>query len=55
MSAEEVAAFEQNPNVREIVQVRHLDDAGKFANLPTPGFAHSAPKVQRIVDAHCRT
>jgi len=54
MSPEEVAAFEQNPNVGEIVRVRHLDDAGKIANLPTPGFAHYAPMVQRIVDAHCR-
>lgn len=54
MSPAEVAAFEQNPNVREIVRVRHLDDAGKIANLPTPGFAHYAPMVQRIVDAHCR-
>jgi phosphonate degradation associated HDIG domain protein len=53
MSPEEVVAFEQNPNVKEIVRVRHHDDAGKIAGLTTPGFAHYAPMVQRVVDAHC--
>jgi len=53
MSPEEIIAFEKNPNVREIVRVRHHDDAGKIAGLATPGFAHYAPMVQRVVDAHC--
>ena len=53
MSAEEVAAFEANPNLGSIVQVRYLDDAGKRADMPTPSFSHFAPMVQRLVDAHC--
>lgn len=53
MTPEEVAAFEKNPDVREIVRVRYLDDAGKIAGLATPGFSHYAPMVQRVVDSHC--
>jgi predicted HD phosphohydrolase len=53
MSPAEVAEFERLENFREIVKVRYLDDAGKIAGLATPGFAHYAPMVQRIVDAHC--
>lgn len=53
MSPEEVAEFEKHPNVREIVRVRYLDDAGKVAGMETPGFAHYAPMVQRVVDRHC--
>lgn len=52
MSADEVAAFEQNPNLTEIVQVRYLDDAGKRNDMETPGFDHFAPMVQRVVDRH---
>ena len=52
MSPEEVAEFEKNPNIRDIVRVRHLDDAGKVAGMATPGFDHYAPMVQRVVDAH---
>lgn len=52
MSAEEVAVFERNPNLAAIVQVRHLDDAGKRDDMQTPGFAHFAPMVQRQVDRH---
>ncbi len=55
MSADEVAEFERNPNAREIVQVRYLDDAGKHPDMQTPGFAHFAPMVQRVVDGHCAT
>ena len=54
MSAEEIAEFERNPNLREIVAVRYLDDAGKHAEMETPPFAHFAPMVQRVVDRHCR-
>jgi [1-hydroxy-2-(trimethylamino)ethyl]phosphonate dioxygenase len=53
MSAEEAAEFARRPNVREIVKVRYLDDAGKVAGMVTPDFAHYAPMVQRVVDAHC--
>lgn len=53
MTPDEVGEFERNPNVAEIVRVRHLDDAGKIADLATPDFAHYAPMVQRVVDAHC--
>ncbi len=53
MDPDEIAEFERNPNVAEIVQVRYLDDAGKHADMETPGFAHYAPMVQRVVDAHC--
>jgi phosphonate degradation associated HDIG domain protein len=55
MSADEVAVFEKNPNVAEIVRVRRLDDAGKVAGMVTPGFDHYAPMIQRIVDAHHRS
>ncbi len=52
MNAQEIAAFERNPNIREIVRVRHLDDAGKIADMVTPSFSHFAPMVQRIVNAY---
>ncbi|WP_170439146.1 (R)-1-hydroxy-2-trimethylaminoethylphosphonate oxygenase [Ruegeria arenilitoris] len=52
MSAEEVAAFEANPNLKEIIQVRYLDEAGKRPDMDTPGFNHFAPMVQRMVDRH---
>ncbi len=52
MSKDEVTAFELNPNLAEIVQVRYLDDAGKQDGKTTLGFAHFAPMVQRVVDRH---
>lgn len=52
MSAAEVAEFEQNPNLSQIIQVRYLDEAGKHADMQTPPFQHFAPMVQRVVDAH---
>lgn len=52
MSAQEVAAFEQNPNLSQIIAVRYLDEAAKIAGMKTPDFSHFAPKVQRLVDAH---
>ncbi len=54
MSEVEVSEFEKNPNLKEIVTVRYLDDAGKIADMETPSFAYYAPVVQRIVDQHCR-
>ena len=53
MNTEEVAEFETNPNAKAIVKVRYLDDEGKVAGLETPPFAHFAPMVQNVVDAHC--
>ena len=50
MSATEVAAFEANPNLKEIIQVRYLDEAGKRADMETPDYWHFAPMVQRMVD-----
>lgn len=52
MSAEDIAGFEQNPNLAKIIQVRLLDDAGKHPTMQTPDYWHFAPMVQRIVDAH---
>lgn len=52
MTAEEVAAFEKNPNLKKIIQVRYLDEAGKEPDMETPDFWHFAPMVQRIVDRH---
>ena len=52
MNAAEVAEFETNPNLKQIIQVRYLDEAGKRADMETPDFAHFAPMVQRMVDRH---
>ncbi len=53
MTAEEVAEFDKMPNLKKIIEVRYLDDAGKHADMETPDFWHFAPMVQRIVDQHC--
>ncbi|MEY8097229.1 HD domain-containing protein [Falsihalocynthiibacter sp. S25ZX9] len=50
MSVEEVAEFERNPNLKDIIAVRYLDDAGKREDMKTPDFWHFAPMVQRLVD-----
>ena len=52
MNSAEISAFEKNPNLKEIIQVRYLDEAGKRPDMTTPPFAHFAPVVQKIVDAH---
>lgn len=52
MTAEEVGEFEKNPNLKDIIKVRYLDEAGKDPDLVTPDYAHFAPMVQRVVDAH---
>ena len=52
MSADEVAEFAQNPNLKEIIAVRYLDEAGKRAGMETPDYWHFAPMVQRMVDRH---
>lgn len=53
MNADEVAAFEANPNLKDIIKVRYYDEAGKRADLRTKPYSHYAPMVQRVVDAHC--
>jgi len=53
MNETEIASFERNPNLNQIITVRYLDDAGKSAGMPTPSFSDFAPLVQRIVDTHC--
>ncbi|MCK8465125.1 HD domain-containing protein [Aliiroseovarius sp. S1339] len=55
MSDDEVAAFEKNPNLKHIIAVRYLDDAGKRDDMQTPDFWHFAPMVQRMVDRHCNS
>ena len=52
MTAEEITAFETLPNLRQIITVRYLDDAGKRPDMETPDFWHFAPMVQRMVDRH---
>jgi phosphonate degradation associated HDIG domain protein len=54
MTGAEVAEFQRNPNLEQIIQVRYLDEAGKHPDMETPPFAHFAPMVQRVVDAHCK-
>mgnify|MGYP000244693615 FL=1 len=53
MTADEVAVFEKNPNLDQIIAVRYLDDAGKRPDMVTPDFWHFAPMVQRMVNRHC--
>ena len=52
MNEGEVCEFEKNPNLKEIIAVRFLDEAGKQEDMKTPTFAYFAPMVQRIVDQH---
>ncbi|UWQ16025.1 HD domain-containing protein (plasmid) [Aliiroseovarius sp. M344] len=52
MTGEEVAAFEENPNLDQIIAVRYLDEAGKRDDMETPDYWHFAPMVQRMVDLH---
>ena len=53
MDTDEVAEFEENPNLADIIKVRHYDEAGKQAGLETEPFSHYAPMIQRVVDRHC--
>ena len=52
MQKDEVAAFERNPNHREIVRVRIWDDERKVPGQKTPGFAYYMPLLKRVVDRH---
>jgi len=50
MSPAEVAAFQHNPNLQAILQVRFWDEAGKVPDKATPPFSHYVPLLQRVVD-----
>ncbi len=52
MNEQEIAEFETNPNLKQIIAVRYLDDAGKRPDMKTPDYWHFAPMVQRMVDRH---
>ena len=52
MSAADAETFESNPNIKQIVQVRYIDEAAKIPGKITPGFDHYAPLLQRVVDRH---
>jgi len=53
MSATEVLEFEANTHLKDIIQVRLLDDAGKVADLQTYDFAYFVDLLQALVDQHC--
>ncbi|MEO1490701.1 MAG: HD domain-containing protein [Pseudomonadota bacterium] len=55
MSKDEVQAFADNPDLEAVLQVRIWDDEAKIPGKPTPGFAHYAPLLQRVVDRHAAT
>ena len=50
MTATEIEAFRELPNLDDILQVRIWDDQAKVAGVATPSFAHYAPLLQRLVD-----
>ncbi|CUI00820.1 (R)-1-hydroxy-2-trimethylaminoethylphosphonate oxygenase [Leisingera aquaemixtae] len=52
MTPQEATEFEKNPNLKQIIAVRYLDEAGKRADMETPDYWHFAPMVQRMVDKH---
>jgi len=54
MNGNEVSDFEKEPNLAEIIKVRHYDEAGKRADLETQPYSHYAPMVQRVVDDYCK-
>ena len=53
MNADEVCEFETNPHLKEIIQVRLLDDTGKVANLKTYPFVYFQTLLQSLVNEHC--
>lgn len=54
MSPDEVALFEKNPNLKTIIAVRYLDEAGKRPDMQTPDYWYFAPMVQRQVDRNSK-
>ncbi len=50
MSAEEVSKFEKNPFLKEIIQVRYLDESGKVKDMETHEFKHFSQLLQNLVN-----
>jgi len=48
-TAEEVAAFEQNPHSRDAVTLRHWDDAAKIPDLPVPDLEHYRSQIEAVL------
>lgn len=55
MSEEEVAAFQKNPHLDAILQVRVWDEEGKTPGETTPPFSHYMRLLNRVVTRHLRT
>ena len=49
MSIDEVAEFEKNPFLQQIINVRFYDEAGKVPDLETEPFTHYLPMLRRLV------
>lgn len=49
MNDDEVRAFEGLPVWQSCVRVRRWDDQAKVVELPTPGFHHYRPLLERLV------
>lgn len=54
MNPDEVAEFETNPYLEDIIKVRLLDDGGKIADMETHNFAFFEGLLQGLVDEHCQ-
>lgn len=54
MSPAEAELFAENPYLEEILKVRIWDDIGKDPDAKAPEFAHYAPLLERVVQAHAR-
>ena len=52
MNDDKIREFKKNPNLKEIVAIHFLNEAGKNENMKTPTFSHFAPMTQTIVDQH---
>ncbi|MCG6901820.1 MAG: HD domain-containing protein [Rhodobacter sp.] len=52
MSTAEAELFAENPHLDAILQVRMWDDIGKDPAHAAPAFAHYAPLLERVVQAH---
>ena len=53
MNAAEVKEFENEPNYKDSVRVRHWDEAGKDPDLNVPGLDHYIPTMRRLISNHC--
>lgn len=54
MGADEAENFAKNPHLDAILKVRIWDDIGKDPARKAPEFAHYAPLLERVVQAHAR-